>query len=82
MMKRLLWWCICLLVIENGQLRIENCPAIENGQLRIENYTATGASVFAAPRSTLRPPHPEFSVVNSQFSIEELPCAYFYENEW
>jgi hypothetical protein len=61
-MKRLLCWCIWLLVIENGQLRIDN-------------FAATQIPVFIAPQSTLRPLHPKFSILNFQLPINTLPCT-------
>ena len=60
--KPLLCWCIWLLVIENGQLRIDN-------------FAATHIPVFIAPQSTLRPLHPKLSILNFQLPINTLPCT-------
>lgn len=62
MMKRLLWWCIWLLLIENGQLRIDSyaavAPPVSRGLVRAQRM----------PQSLL-------STLNYQLSINALPCS-------
>lgn len=76
-MRKLLCWCIWLLVIESGQLRIENCVAatqsVSGGEFCAQTKSQPEARIVNSQLSILN--SPEFSIVNSQLSIHPLPCS-------